>query len=122
MASTAIPILRIGKVLIASFQSDLKDSVVDAFQDDVLNAIQATGANAIVIDISTVEMVDTYTARVIILTGKMAKILGADTVLAGVRPEIAATLVRMGFRMPELKAALDLEQALQILGVIPKAA
>ena len=122
MVSGGIPILRIGNVLIATFQTELKDTVVDAFQQDILNTIQNSGAKGIVLDISTVETVDTYTARVIIRTSKMAKLLGTDTVLSGVKPEIAATLVRMGFLLPEIKTALDLEEALQMLGVIPRAA
>ena len=122
MVSGGIPILRIGNVLIATFQTELKDTVVDAFQQDILNTIQKCGAKGIVLDISTVETVDTYTARVITRTSKMAKLLGTDTVLSGVKPEIAATLVRMGFLLPDIKTALDLEEALQMLGVIPRAA
>lgn len=122
MIPTSVPILRIGRVLIASFQTELKDTVVDAFQQEVLTQIQGAGAKGLVIDISTVEMVDTYTARVIMRTGRMAKLLGTDTVLSGVRPEIAATLVRMGFLLPEVKTALDLEESLRLLGVISKAA
>lgn len=122
MISGAVPILRVGHVLIASFQTELKDTIVDAFQQEILSQIQVTGAKGLVIDISTVEMVDTYTARVIIRTSKMAKLLGTETILAGVRPEIAATLVRMNFLLLDVRTALDLEESLRMLGVINKAA
>ena len=102
--------------------SELKDTIVDAFQQEILSRIQETGAKGLVIEISTVEMVDTYTARIILRTAQMAKLLGTTTVLAGVRPEIAATLVRMGFLLPEVKTALDLEESLKLLGMIQKAA
>jgi len=122
MLAASILILRVGDVLIATMQMELKDTVVDAFQQEILKAIQVTEAKGLIIDISTVLMVDTYTARVLIRTSKMAKLLGTETVLAGVKPEIAATLVRMGFLLPEIKTALDLEEGLQLLGVIPKKA
>ena len=108
--------------MIANFQTELKDTIVDAFQQDILLMIQKTSAKGVVIDISSVQMVDTYTARVIIATAKMAKLLGTETVLAGVRPEVAATLVRMGFLFLDVRTALDLHEALQVLGVIPRAA
>ena len=122
MISNPIPILKIGKILLAPIQTELKDTVVDTFQQKVLQAIQQTNSKGLIIDISGVEMVDTYTARVLLRISKMARLMGTETILVGIRAEIAATLVRMGYLLPEIKTALDLEEGLQLLGVLIKAA
>jgi rsbT antagonist protein RsbS len=122
MTVTTIPILRIGKVLIASIQCELSDSSVDRFRGEVLRRIQAERSKGLIIDISTVEMIDTYTARVLYKLSQMTKVMGAETVIVGMSAEVAATLVRMGLLLPEVRTALDLEEGLQLLGVLPKAA
>jgi rsbT antagonist protein RsbS len=111
----AIPILRIGRTLLASIQLELRDKVAQAFQEDVLEVLESSSATGLVIDISALEVVDTYVARVLVETGRMAKLMGADTVLVGMRPEIAATLVRMGYAMDGVRAALNLEEGLALL-------
>lgn len=110
-----IPILKIGDILIASVQVDLKDTVVDAFQKDLLNSIQTQGARGLVIDISGVEALDTYVARMISNTSEMAKLMGAETVLVGMKAEVAATLTRMGYPFHRLRTALTLEHGLALL-------
>jgi rsbT antagonist protein RsbS len=109
----AISILRIGRTLVASVQVELRDTVADAFQEDILSEINRTGAEGIVIDISGLQMVDSYVARVLVNTGRMAKLMGVETAIVGMRPEVAATLVRMGFQMSGVLTALDLEEGLQ---------
>jgi rsbT antagonist protein RsbS len=109
----AISILRIGRTLVASVQVELRDTVADAFQEDILSEINRTGAEGIVIDISGLQMVDSYVARVLVNTGRMAKLMGAETAIVGMRPEVAATLVRMGFQMSGVHTALDLEEGLR---------
>jgi rsbT antagonist protein RsbS len=113
--SGAIPILRIGDTLLASIQTELRDKVANAFQEDVLRALEKIGTAGLVIDISALEMVDTYVARVLAETARMAKLMGADTVLVGMRPEVAATLVRMGYSMAGIRTALNLEEGLALL-------
>jgi rsbT antagonist protein RsbS len=108
----SIPILRIGRTLLASIQIELRDKVAQAFQEDVLAALERNSMTGLVIDISALETVDTYVARVLAETGRMAKLMGAETVLVGMRPEIAATLVRMGYLMDGVRTALDLEEGL----------
>jgi rsbT antagonist protein RsbS len=108
----SIPILRLGRVLLATIQVELRDKVAQAFQEDVLTALETRGMRGIVIDISGLETVDTYVARVLVETGRMAKLMGAETVLVGMRPEVAATLVRMGYRMEGVRAALNLQEGL----------
>ena len=114
MPSGAIPILKLGSTLLATIQIDLHDTVVDAFQNDVLEEIERTGANGLIIDISALETVDSYVARMLANTGKMAKLMGSDTVIVGMRPAVAATLVRMGYFMEGIETALSLEEGLQL--------
>ena len=114
MRSGAIPILKLGSTLLATIQIDLHDTVVDAFQNDVLEEIERTGANGLIIDISALETVDSYVARMLANTGKMAKLMGSETVIVGMRPAVAATLVRMGYFMEGIETALSLEEGLQL--------
>ena len=105
-----IPILKIGSTLLATIQIELHDTVVDSFQNDVLEEIERTGSNGLIIDISALETVDSYVARMLANTGKMAKLMGAETVIVGMRPAVAATLVRMGYFMEGISTALSLEE------------
>src|SRR5688572_9498457 len=114
MPSGTILILKIGSTLLATIQIDLHDTVVDAFQNDVLEEIEKTGAGGLIIDISALETVDSYVARMLANTGKMAKLMGANTVIVGMRPAVAATLVRMGYFMEGIQTALSLEEGLEL--------
>lgn len=120
----AIPVLKVGKTLLVTIQGELHDNAAEAFQADLLQAIESHGSTGLVIDISGLEMVDSYVARVLTDTGKMARLMGADTVVVGMRPEVAATLVRMGYSMGGIKTALNLEEGLALMsgprGLTPK--
>jgi rsbT antagonist protein RsbS len=111
----AIPILRLGDILISTVHVDLHDAVAEAFQADVLTMIERTGAKGLVVDVSGLEMVDSYVARILAETGRMAKLMGTQMVLVGMRPEVAATLVRMGYRMEGVRTALNLDEGLAAL-------
>lgn len=111
----AIPILRLGRTLLATMPDELRDNVAQAFQEDVLAALEGRGARGLVVDISGLEVVDTYVARVLAETGRMARLMGAETVLVGMRPEVAATLIRMGYAMDGIRTALNLEEGLALL-------
>lgn len=111
-----IPILRIGSTLLATVHIELRDAVAEGFQMDVLAAIEQSGARGLVIDISGLDMVDSYVARILAETGKMAKLMGTQTILVGMRPEVAATLIGMGFHMEGIRTALDIDSALLQLG------
>jgi rsbT antagonist protein RsbS len=115
MAADVIPILRIGATLLVSVQLELRDAIADRFQEDVLRAIEKGGAQGLLIDITGVEIIDTYVARTLAEMGRMAKLMGVDTVLAGMKPELALTLVRMGYRMEGMEAVLDIEEGLKLL-------
>lgn len=114
MTSRSIPILRIGDTLIASIQTELRDAVAEAFQEDLLASIEKHGARGLVVDISGLDVVDSYVAHVLANTGRMARLMGTRTVLVGMRPEVAATLIRMGFTI-DVETALDLEEGLILL-------
>src|SRR5438128_1927563 len=114
MPAGPIPILKIGPTLLATIQIELHDTVVDSFQNDVLEEIERTGAGGLIVDISALETVDSYVARMLANTGKMAKLMGAETVIVGMRPAVAATLVRMGYFMEGIRTALSLEEGLQL--------
>jgi rsbT antagonist protein RsbS len=115
MASGPIPILKLGSILLATIQVDLHDTVVDAFQHDVLDEIEKTGSSGLIVDISALESVDSYVARMLANTAKMAKLMGSETVIVGMRPAVAATLVRMGYLMSGITTALSLQEGLEFL-------
>lgn len=110
-----IPILRVGSNLLTTIHVDLRDTIAEAFQEDVLLAIEKTGAKGLVIDITGLEEVDTYVARILADTGRMAKLMGTATVLVGMRPEVAATLIRMGYSMEGVDTALDVDDGIALL-------
>ncbi len=114
-AHGSIPVLRIGSTLLASIQVELRDTIADAFQEDILEMIAKTGATGLVIDITGLEIVDSYVARVLANTGHMATLMGTDTVVVGMRPVVAATLVRMGFRMEGVRTALNVDDGLALV-------
>ena len=114
MATGQIPILKIGSTLLATIQIELHDTVVDLFQNDVLEEIEKTGARGLIVDISALETVDSYVARMLANTGKMAKLMGTETVIVGMQPAVAATLVRMGYLMEGIDTALSLEEGLAL--------
>ena len=116
MARGTIPILKVGSTLLATVHVELDDRVAEAFQQDVLSAIERTSASGLVVDISGLDFVDTYIARVLADTGRMARVMGTQTVLVGMRPEVAATLVRMGYSMEGVRTALNVDAGLALLG------
>ena len=110
-----IPILRVGTTLLTTIHVELDDVIAEAFQEDVLTTIERTSAKGVVVDISALEEVDTYVARVLADTGRMARLMGARTVIVGMRPEVAATLIRMGYPMNGVETALDVDEGLVLL-------
>lgn len=119
MQQGQIPILRIGSNLLATIQVELRDTSAQAFQQDVLKAIERARTKGLVIDITALDTVDTFVARILTDTGRMAALMGTRTVLVGMRPEVAATLVRMGFNMQGVHTALNIEEGLDLLTQLP---
>jgi len=110
-----IPILRMGEFLLVSIQVDLHDSMALALQDDLTAKIQDTGAKGVLIDISALEMVDSFIGRMIANISKMSGILDARTVVVGMRPAVAITLVELGLSLAGVDTALDVERGMRRL-------
>jgi rsbT antagonist protein RsbS len=111
-----IPILALGPVLVVSVQGDLLDSVAAALRDDVGERVSADGVSGIVLDVSGVTLVDSYLGRVLTEIAADCSLLGAATVVAGIRPAVAVTLVEMGLQLGNARMARSLEAALAMLG------
>ena len=118
MAKGSIPILRVGPNLLATVHIDLHDVVAEAFQEDVLSELEKRRAAGLVIDISGLDLVDTYVARILSETGRMARLMGTETVLVGMRPDVAATLIRMGYAMEGVNTALNVDDGIETLARI----
>ncbi|QQK75213.1 STAS domain-containing protein [Salicibibacter cibarius] len=110
-----IPILKLGKYLLISVQVELDDQTALQFQEDLLNRIHEEGSEGIVIDLTSVEMIDSYIAKVIGDVVEMSNLMGAKVVLTGIQPSVAITLVEMGVTLNDVPTALNLEQGLEKL-------
>src|SRR5215217_6666510 len=110
-----IPILKMGDLLLVSIQVDMHDQLALALQDDLTDKIAKTGARGVLIDISAVEMVDSFIGRMIANIAGMARILDARTVLVGMQPAVAITLVELGLTLPGVQTALNVERGMQRL-------
>jgi rsbT antagonist protein RsbS len=110
-----IPILRVGRFLLVSIQVDMHDRLAIALQDDLMDRIRTTGARGVLIDISGLELVDSFIGRMIGNTAAMARVLDAETVVTGMRPAVAITLVELGLPLKGVRTALDLERGMALL-------
>ncbi|MHC1636499.1 MAG: STAS domain-containing protein [Candidatus Methanospirareceae archaeon] len=110
-----IPILQIENTLIASIQIPLHDKLALSFQRDLLKSIEKTGAKGLIIDISAIDVVDSFITRVLVEIAKMVALMGVKTVIVGMRPEISITLVEFGVQFDGIETALDLESGLRKL-------
>lgn len=110
-----IPILRLGRILLSSVQTDLTDVDALQFQDDLVRKIAAVEAQGVGIDITALDVVDSFMARVLNDTASMARLLGAEVVICGVQPYVAMTLIEMGRSLIATDCAFNLEQGLKIL-------
>jgi rsbT antagonist protein RsbS len=110
-----IPILRLGRILLASIQVELSDADAMQFQSDLVQRVSELEAMGVAIDISGLDVVDSYMARVINDTALMASLLGAEVVVCGMRPFVAMTLVEMGRGLIGADCVFDLEQGLKRL-------
>ncbi|MFF5425236.1 MULTISPECIES: STAS domain-containing protein [unclassified Streptomyces] len=113
-----VPVLVLGDVLLVTLQGDLHDTAAERLQHDITQRIASSPApvGGVVIDISGVEIVDSFLGRILAEIAASARLLATRTVLAGMRPSVAITLVELGLTMPGLDTALDVERALLLLG------
>lgn len=107
-----IPILKLHQYLLVSIQTEIDDQTAINFQEDLLEKIHTSGATGIVIDLTSVEMIDSFIAKVLGDVVSMSELMGAKVVLTGIQPSVAMTLIELGIHMKNVKTALNLEQGL----------
>jgi rsbT antagonist protein RsbS len=113
--SLRIPILKIGDILIASIQVALHDASAVQFKDDLLQKIHDTRAKGVIIDLTALDVVDSFIGRLIADITAMAGLMGASVVLTGLQPAVAITLVELGLELPRVLTALNLEKGLSVM-------
>jgi rsbT antagonist protein RsbS len=110
-----IPILKMGNLLLVTIQVDMHDRLAMALQDDLTQRIVKDGARGVLIDISALDIVDSFIGRMISNTASMARILDARTVLVGMRPAVAITLVELGLTLEGVVTALNVDHGIRLL-------
>ncbi len=110
-----IPILRIGDVLLVSIQIELEDHTATQLLEDLGEKLVATGARGVLIDISGLDIVDSFIGRMISMIASTSRVLDAQTVLVGMQPAVAITLVELGLTLPGVRTALDVDRGMDLL-------
>lgn len=112
-----IPILKLGRALLVSIQVDIHDRLAKALEEDLSEKIVATSAKGVMIDISGLEIVDSFMGRMLDNIAAVSRLLDADTVVVGMRPAVAITLVELGLSLTGVKTALNVERGMALIGV-----
>ena len=115
-----IPILRMGRYLLVTIQVDMHDRLALSLQDDLTSAIVKHRARGVLIDISSLDVVDSFIGRMLANTAAMARILDADTVVVGMQPSVAITLVELGLSLKGVRSALNVERGMELLQSIAR--
>lgn len=110
-----IPILEMGNFLLVTIQVDMHDQLAMTLQDDLTNRISQTSAHGVLIDISALEIVDSFIGRVLANIARMSRVLDAQTVVVGMQPAVAMTLVELGLSLTGIRTALNLEKGMALL-------
>ena len=110
-----IPILKMGRVLLVTIQVDMHDRLALALQDDLSSRIVRDGARGVLIDISSLEIVDSFIGRVLGDIAAVSRVLDAVTVVVGMQPAVAITLVELGLSLPGVRTALNVERGMELL-------
>jgi rsbT antagonist protein RsbS len=110
-----IPILRMGRFLLVTIQVDLHDRLAITLQDDLMDAITRHAAAGVLIDISSLDVVDSFIGRMLANIAQMSRVLDAETVVVGMRPAVAITLVELGMSLAGVRTALDVERGMAAL-------
>lgn len=110
-----IPILRMGSYLLVTIQIDMQDQTALRLQEDLAASIEQNTARGVLIDVSALEMVDSFIGRMFIGISDIARILGAATVVVGIRPAVAITLVELGLPLGGVRTALNVERGMALL-------
>jgi rsbT antagonist protein RsbS len=115
MNGARIPILKLGRVLIVPIQVDMDDQTVIHLQERILSELEATGARGVLIDISLLEMVDSFIGRMLSDIAAMARIMDARTVVVGMQPAVAITLVELGLELKGVETVLNVDEGFKLL-------
>ena len=110
-----IPILKMGEYLLVSIQVDMHDRLALALQDDLTERVVTAGAQGVLIDISSLDIVDSFIGRMLSNIASMARLLDAETVVVGMQPSVAITLVELGLSLQGVRTALNVEQGMDLL-------
>ena len=110
-----IPILKIGETLLVTIQVDMHDKIAAALEEDLTARIAQTGAKGVLIDISSLEIVDSFIGRMLDNIAAVSRILDAETVVCGMRPAVAITLVELGLSLSGVKTALNVERGMELI-------
>lgn len=110
-----IPILKVGRNLLVTIQVDMHDQTAIALQEDLTSRIVQTRASGVLIDISSLEIVDSFIGRMLANIAAMSRILGAATVVVGMQPSVAITLVELGLSLKGVRTALNVEKGMELL-------
>jgi rsbT antagonist protein RsbS len=110
-----IPILQMGPILLVTIQVDMQDQMALALQDDLASKVSATSAKGVLIDISALEIVDSFVGRMLAGISSIARILDATTVVVGMQPAVAITLVELGLSLEGVRTALNVERGMEML-------
>ena len=110
-----IPILKMGRYLLVTIQVDMHDRLAMTLQDDLMEQIRLHRAMGVLIDISALDLVDSFIGRMLGNIAAMARILDADTVVTGMRPAVAITLVELGLSLTGVRTALNVERGMELL-------
>jgi rsbT antagonist protein RsbS len=110
-----IPILKMNEFLLVSIQVDMHDRLAMTLQDDLTEGIAKTRARGVLIDISSLEIVDSFIGRMLGNIAAMSRVLDAETVVVGMRPAVAITLVELGLSLPGVRTALNVEKGMSLL-------
>ena len=114
-----IPILKIGKALLVTIQVDMHDRLATALEEDLTGKIVSAGARGVLIDISALEIVDSFIGRMLDNIAAVSRVLDARTVVVGMRPAVAITLVELGLSLTGVLTALDVERGMRLIGLSP---
>jgi rsbT antagonist protein RsbS len=110
-----IPILHMGEFLLVTIQVDMHDRLAMTLQDDLTNKITQSGARGVLIDISSLEIVDSFIGRMLANIAGMSRVLDAQTVVVGMQPAVAITLVELGLSLPGVRTALNVDKGMELL-------
>lgn len=116
MNDNSISVIKVMNTLMVTMPPDPDDSTIAALQDKVLEAMERHASNGLVLDISSVETLDSYFARTVTETAQMVELMGGRTIIVGMRPAVAMTATQMGLKLNRIETALSVDRALEVIG------